>query len=890
MKVVKPNEISVITRCFENQRRLFLGISAIAFVPIDRAELSLIPEAELWKFVPERVPGGALDEGMPKSRAEFLVDGWAFVPGGAPVGVCKVGVRVGTVVKQLVVSGDRVWKGNTPSNPQPFAQLRLGWERAYGGPSYARNPGGIGADEQVIEGFVGRLLPNIEAEHQLVTSPSSQPPEPAGFGVVDISWPQRSRLAGTYDQAWLETDFPGLARDADWAIFNVAPRDQWGPQTWPDGVELECRNLHPHKPHIQARLPALRMRCMLTRQAEPPTLEDVGLHLQTLWLFPDVERVAMIFHGSTRVARDDAGDIHHLVLAAERPDAPRGLAHYQDVLERRLDKQTGAIASLADDELLPADHVEFVAEPPPGTPKRAEDEGLLQANLHRKAEREVATARQRIEAFGLDPDLHGPLPPDPPTKPPAPRDLPKLVDEMMAKTEAKRIEQEAIMEARKLEIFAMVDALEIPGFDSKVLAAELTPPTGPPRYSAQAQVDGVAKLAQEARDAGQPIDELEHMLVDNELQQGWRDAETKMRESYRLTAHVQDPAAPLDDEASAAARARLQAQLDAGADMQFANFTGADLRGLDLRGAKLAGVWFESVVLAGVDLSGAMLDAAVLAHADLRGAKLDGASLIGANLGAGDLREASLRQAKLGDALLSKAKLDAAVLDGAELEAANLMEASVAGCSAREVEAKGFIALDTPLVGIDFGGANLEDAHFIEADLADVSFAGANLRGVTFVGCKAAGVDFSGACLDGARFVKGCDLSGACFARASLAACNLRETKLAGADFSEAMLDAADLSESDLSGANFYRAVLRDAMLAKANAAGASFLAANLMQVIMTGTDIRGVDLRGANLYAADMSRVWSDAEVRLDDANLTKVRVYPRREDPSDQEPSGHV
>ncbi len=879
MKVIKPNELSVVTRCFEHQRRYFFGISALAFVSLT-GEFALIPEAELWKFVPTRLPDGALDAGVPKARAEFLVDGSAFAPGGAAVQVCKVRARVGELDKQLVVSGDRVWRGQQPTAAQPFTTMRLSWARAFGGPSYPENPTGIGADEQTIAGFQGRWVPNIESPREPIHSPRQRPVEPAGFSSVDLGSPRRRQLAGTYDQRWLETGFPGLANDAQWELFNIAPRDQWGPQVWPRALSFELDNLHPSKPRIAGRLPDVRARAFLTRVREPkleatPALEEVGLHLQTLWLFPDVERAVMIFHGSTTIASDDASDIAHLVVAAEAPELGKPLAHYQAALERRLDKPNAAIAALAVEDLLPEGLVEL---PPlePG-PERADDEGLLHANLHRKTLREVEIAREKVASYGLDPDLHGPLVPPPPLPPPKLKDLPKLADEVRASAEAMRVQQKAALEARLIEIYAMVDELAIPGFTSKTLAAELVPPSGPPRYSANKQIADLRKLASEGRATGHPIDEIEQMLVDDKLHAQWRQAEAQTRDAYRLSAHMQEPAPALDPEASKLARERLTAALAAGEPLRHVDFTGADLRGLDLRGADLRGIWFDSVRLDGVDLRETKLDEAVLAHADLRGARLDGASLVATNLGSADLRAAKLVRADLRESILAAAKLDEAVLDGADLRDANLMDASFVGCSAREIQASGLVLMQTNLAGIDLSGALLTKANFVEIDFTGANLAGAQLEAATFVTCKADQVGFAGARLVQARFVKDCTLRAANFAGATMTACNLRMCGLAGADFRAASLVGADLSECDAKTANFQRADAREARFVKIDAREASFLAANLMGAMFTGADIRGVDFRGANLHGADLARVRSDERVRLDDALLTKVRIHPR-------------
>ena len=132
MKTIKPQRLSLVTRCFENERKFYFGISTLAF--IDLSSGALLPEIAMWKFVVEELgKDGVLDAGMPKSNAEFLVTGRAFQPDGEPKETCPVTVKLGGLEKTLYVIGDRFWKGKKQSTPQPFSEMPVTWERAFGG-------------------------------------------------------------------------------------------------------------------------------------------------------------------------------------------------------------------------------------------------------------------------------------------------------------------------------------------------------------------------------------------------------------------------------------------------------------------------------------------------------------------------------------------------------------------------------------------------------------------------------------------------------------------------------------------------------------------------------------------------------------------------------------
>ena len=121
-----------------------------------------------------------------------------------------------------------------------------------------------------------------------------------------------------------------------------------------------------------------------------------------------------------------------------------------------------------------------------------------------------------------------------------------------------------------------------------------------------------------------------------------------------------------------------------GADLRWADLSGADLRGADLRGADLSGADLSGADLRGADLSGANLRWADLSRADLSGADLRWADLRWANLGGADLRWANLGGANLGGADLRWANLGEANLGGADLRWANLR-----GANLREADLSG---------------------------------------------------------------------------------------------------------------------------------------------------------------------------------------------------------
>lgn len=901
MKVFKPGQLSVLTRCFEHQRRFYMGFSVMAFIPLGRVD-TILHEVAMWKFVAERLGKDALDVGIPKSCGEFLVNGIAHAPGGVPHPAFPIRASVGPIQKDLYVVGDRYWRGQSPTEAGPITQMPVDWAHAYGGPDYAKNPQGKGEVEVEIEGVKIRPLPNIEAPRQLIGA-SNDRPDPAGFGPIDISCPQRNKLAGTYDQSWLENLFPGFARDIDWRLHNIAPSDQWREGFWTGGERYQFTNLHPSKPTVGGELPHFRARVFISRShrvgqprlanAEtkaafkvPPTkLEEIPLALQTLWFFPDAEYAVLIWQGSTIVAEEDGADVVHLIAAAEHSDRPRTPEYYVQAIADRMHPEYGGFAVLRDDELLP----ESLAESPSPTDEDRElhaSENLTAQALHRRMSNESDKARDIVASYGLDPDVHGPAKVAPLAPPPKPKDVPALVEKAKKEAAAQQADLEAKHKQAMIDIDKILDETKLEGFTKEVVHKEMnSKQIGPPTWTSDGQRADLQRIAMECRSQGIIADELEMILADKTTQDMWESAERQMKEAYRSQAHMQHPAPPMPPELRAATRDRVRLALATGEDFGTLNLTGADLSQMNLVGANLTNAFLESAKLDGSDLTGAKLDNAVLAHASLVGTRLEGATLGKANLGKATLKQTLLARTDLREAILYETVLDETVLSGAKLDGALLFGTHWTKVDAREVEGTKQTFIKVTIEACDFSGAQLEQSTFIGTDLRGSTFDQAVLRSCTFIGCKAQGVSFVSANLTNARFVEGSVLDDAQFREANLSRANLRGISLARAEFRKAMLDHADFCECNLSEAKFYQASAREAKFEVADLRNAELMSVNCMHASFARATLYGADFRGANLHGADLARVRSDSTVQLGEALLTKARIYPRHIEQVDQD-----
>jgi len=152
-----------------------------------------------------------------------VVIGKAYAPRGAATERITAGVQVGERKKVLAVTGNRRCSfrdGALPvfTDPEPFTEMEIRYERAYGGRDdksvpdipflYPRNFMGAGVVLRNVKEAVEDLpLPNIEDPHDLLTPERlfiEEPdrwhlqPLPQGFGWRQRTWYPRSALLGAY--------------------------------------------------------------------------------------------------------------------------------------------------------------------------------------------------------------------------------------------------------------------------------------------------------------------------------------------------------------------------------------------------------------------------------------------------------------------------------------------------------------------------------------------------------------------------------------------------------------------------------------------------------------------------------------------------------------------
>jgi uncharacterized protein YjbI with pentapeptide repeats len=856
MKVVKPLKLGVLHRTFELQGRCFWSPAVLAFFSFDGPP-RMLSEIDMWTFcAAELGKEGILDQGMPKERGEVLVTGAFHSPDGKPRPAGRVRTALGSVDKSLYVFGQRYWK-RAPltwgiTDPEPMTSMPITYANAFGGPEYPLNPLGKGLPATSANAADAlEPLPNVEDPACLIGSRRDRP-DPAGFGPLDMSWPQRVAKSGTYNDQWYQQRFPGLADDIDWTFFNTAPEDQQieGFFNGDESFSIEC--MHPLKPLIEGRLPALRPRCFVTQNKDQqPVFTEINLHLDTIRLFPHALKGVLVYHGLVEVQHDMAKDIEHLLLAYEfRKEPPRSLMHYHDALTRRLDKEKGAMSMLNESDLIGANErsgfAEMLASEAIADMK---GEGLLQKKQKRRMQMDLVAVRAMIAEQGLDPDQMMPLPVQDDTDPDN-----LDFNQILSDADHHRQEAEAQLEAQ-LKTLGLTKA--------EMLEKSVTEPAPRPAFSAAQAIAAYNAMG----------------IQDPDLEKKMTLMETQFRKSYRQAGHALPPVLMPPPELLGEKQQLLLDAYHAGESLHDADLAGLDLSELNLEG---------------IDLRGALLEDANLAGACLRNANLEGAALMRTDLSGADLSFANLRGAGLGKTILSNARLFTATLAGASMVGADLSGALFQEADLQEVDLSEAKALKA-----DFSRARMRQSRFLEADFSQALFVGTDLTKALFYKTKLSGADFSRAVLaeavlvqataDGCIFREAdlnnlraafqCSLAGVDFTRATLCGCNFRGADLSGACFAGADLSNSDFSETRLIRCDFSRAKAKRALFIEADLTEANLRAADLFESLLHKATLHGTHFIGANLYGVDFMKARfrnTDVTLALTDKS-TLNRWVPR-------------
>lgn len=137
------------------------------------------------------------DHHFPIAKMDMMVTGFARPERGVATREMFVGLRVGDWTYEQIVFGDRFWQKKMvsyrASDPEPFTQMPLTLEQAFGGVAELESGGIPNLDNPQGKGFLmkdldpeGKPLPNIERPEQLIRNPFDEP-APTCMGPYPLS-------------------------------------------------------------------------------------------------------------------------------------------------------------------------------------------------------------------------------------------------------------------------------------------------------------------------------------------------------------------------------------------------------------------------------------------------------------------------------------------------------------------------------------------------------------------------------------------------------------------------------------------------------------------------------------------------------------------------------
>lgn len=879
MRTFKPACLSVIPRCVEQRGQCYLGISVLTHVPL-RAPAHLGAEQSLWPMLASAAPG-FIEDGIPRTRSEFLLYGAAYPGHNAAPGHADFGVRFAGLTKVGRAFGRRVMEGGRLVLDEPLVRAEISAATAYGGPGYAANPLGTGHPSSVREdGYLH--LPQIEQ----ITHPWDRDPQrnaSALFGALDITHPLRMRHAGSYDADWLKQHFPGLPPDANWALYNQAPPDQQTDAPFNGDEAYDLLNLRADAPRLSHRLPAVTARVFVRRRERPDALEDLKVVLRTVVFLPEADRLVLVWQALCRTARDDASDIDLLLAGFEHLGRPKEPARYAEVVRARLDEQDGVLAMLDDEPLVPegmpfdtllGTPPDLNAPPPPDS---------MAARARRRAERTMQEARAEVASHGLDPDEHAPpahMPP-PPKIPPLTQ-LGPFMREMIADAEKRIAASKAVQQHQLADAEQLFKAQHM---DFNVILREISgaDTLGPPPAAAPAIMKTLREADELTRAQGEPVGEIVEMLADTELQAQWAEQDKQALAAYREAAHYRAAAPRTQGRFAERQRRWVAERLSQGAGLNGLDLTGANLAGINLSGVDCEGVMMEGADLRCATLTGARFAKAVLAHADLSDARAERCDFTGANLGRARLDRANASDSIFTQATLTQTVLSLAVLQRAVFRNAQLYSVIITGADLAEADLEDAQILQCNFSSSSLAKARVGKTQFVECNLKHTRWSGCTGAETVFMNIACASCDFTGAQLPRSRWVGSVDLSGARFDGAVLEHAYFAQgSTLRSASFELARADGCDFTACNLEGAVLRATRLREASLRRARLVEADLSHADLMGASLQNAQAQGATLLGAHLYGADLARIQTDTLTRLDGAVWTKARLYPRWQPPA--------
>lgn len=828
-------------------------------------EQSIVPMAAAQPWLQERFGDEPLDRGLKKTRGGFAVQGSAFpLTQGQATGMA-VRVSVGQCSKTLHVHPPRRWEktlvGYRAVITGPLEPLPMVGAHGYGGQGYGDNPRGMGYVAAGDE-YDGVQLPAIETQTQGATDPWGVR-HWAGLMPLPAQSDLRRCYLGNLDEQWKQ-HAPFLPLDTDPRWFDEVAQDQCIDSYWQGNEMWAVAGMHPRQAEVGGRLPGFRPRLFVERKdCGAAAIAETPLDLDTVWLFPDAERVLLLYRSELPVIDLDGEDIAALAVGCETS-------------AERIRAKDEWVAHLWPKAPVKAPPVQAPQpQPDPMPALLATMQAALGARYKAFADIQqhvIQTATAVAHSFGqtIDTSL-------------ITRQTPDLAAAITAAAKAgprpafdpaalrAKIEQEiATAKAAgqaNAERAAQMHGIDLQAVQSNIAAAAQSPSAKLSVPKSVAQLDLPA--AQKAQLMAQ-INEGMAQVQATEAQVN-NGVGKVLAELAAMRPKISSVSLP--KLSTAWTRSLLEERHAAGEALSNERFVDLDLSGIDLSKGVLKKCVFERC-----NFAQARLSEAVLSECRFHDCDLGAADMQAAFLNKAFLQRCCLNGVNAAGANLSKVQMLESQGAGANFSAGQLSGAHFVDCTFSQATFKG---AQMPLAAfkrcdlerVDMAGAILHKSQLDDCTLTDARLPGVQLQGTSWSRIEGSGVDLSAAVLSGWRLDQHCRLPGLRLDRANLTDASLQGAFLEGASLRAATLDRALLARCDLSDSDGYHLTALGADFTGSDLTRAKWQGANLMDSRLRKVRLEQTDLRGSNLFGTNTEGVTGSGAL-LNDTLLNRCRI----------------
>jgi len=866
MQIIKPGKLSLISKTYGFNGNQF-AVGGLCFFQLGE-DNALLTENSQWPRITQYLNNGDfLDIGFVKDNGEFLIASKAFAPNQKPVSEMAVSVAFGDIEKNLTVVGDRQWESgffSSTSTTKQFIEMPLIYQNAYGALGYEQNPLGKGViKKQYKNKETGKYdLPNIYLAKES-TKADKEKRSVAGFGPLNIEWPQRTCYQGTYDQKWLENDHPGFPKDTNPKLFNAAPLDQQIAGFIAPNTAYSIKGMNAKYPVIKGRLPDVSVRAFICQQVgEKEVFKEVKTAIDTVWFFPELMLGVAIHRGVAEANDSDGLDVKKLMLACERAsDTLRDMDYYQHVLDLRTDPETALAHVFNESQLMPA---KTAAE------QQHYDELYAESKRLQQQKREDVTQRYRAQIQKETPDL---------TFPP--------VDEAQEDLAEPAPIPQALIDSGDIDLSPYIDyANEM----TKQVTADMEKQLSELKeqqkeYASQTKKEYESEASMKARVENivfSTATDLEHLAsylppewVDHlpadytlsaeqqkDVENAQKIAAKSAREARQNAPAVTVLSQPLSESGAQQIRTwviELMASSASLASLAGRDLAGADLSGLDFSELDLRDVMLEKTNLTNCSFVNCRLDGAVFTGASLASTRFINSSMIKVNLACVQAKEAAFNQANLSHANMTEALFDQCDFSEAILDEIMAVNVAMEGCLFRRIHCEKGSFVEAKLTKSDWQQAHLKSCIFLQSELQYSHWKQATIERCLMMESKAEGADFSEIKAEKVQFSNKGDFKKANFSNGLWKTCGFRGLDMQYSKANDAVFIECDFGESRFDGASLQRSLFNNCIMSLV-----IFKKSDCRETYFSGTSLRKAqfveaDLRACEFVNDDMTECFFD-------------------------------